>query len=1097
MFFLVFSGFEQLNAQLTVDNVVNASDGVQNVLLGPGVTASNITFQGSADQIGAFDCNGCGLGIGYGLVMGTGNVSGAAGPNNDPGYAGGPPDPAVLDGVGDADLFELSGMDLNNTAVLEFDFIPTGDSLSFNYVFSSEEYLEWVGSINDAFGFFISGPGISGPFSNNAMSIALIPNTTIPITINNLNDIDNNEYFVDNEGGGANIQADGFTVILTAYAQVQCGQSYHIKLAIGDASDASYDSWVFLEAGSFMSNQLSAAYNAPNIAPANGGMYEGCDPASLVFTRTGSLDLPQTFDLNVTGTAQNGIDFETLPTQVIFDAGVDEVTIPLVAIQDGVLEGMETFTVELLGVVGCGNGASTTVDVAISDLPNLQVVMDDVYINCGEQATLTPQVTGGLGNYHIAWESGSTALSINVSPITATSYNFTVSDTCGVTPVNATANVLFVVNPALTVNIGADISTNCLDQIDISSTVSGGFGPYEYSWTANSGAPFATTPDVSFTDNQDQIINLTVTDACDITASDNLNVTYPPVPVNVNLGADFTATCIDNNVINPVVNGGVGTYSYTWTNGAFNVGSASSLTIQLSQDATIELIVEDECGNTQSDEVEISIPAVPVLLDLGSDYTVTCTDETLITPDVSGGVGAYSYEWTLQSGIIGNGSTLLFQTEQTETVVLSIEDQCGNTAEDDVLFTIPQLALNVDAGSDLETICTDPVTLEGSVSGGVGGYSYQWQVNGTTIGNAATYSGQFNGDTVVELVVTDDCGNENTDQVNISIPPVPVIADAGADLTITCLEMAELNGAASGGIGSFNYSWSDATGALSASASAFVSTPVNNTYVLTIVDECGNTDTDEVNVLVPPVPVELTMSPDVSICLNDVAYLYGVGTGGVGTITYTWTHDQSTSENISVSPESSTSFVLVAEDQCGNSATGETVVMVSQITPNFMAEYVDDFTVAFTNVSDNDVWVEWSFSDGATSNEDNPVHTFTTVDTWEVTLTAWAAEGCSRRITQEYYPTGGLFVPNTFTPDNDGINDVFFCYGHDLASFEIIIFNKWGDVVYQSTDITMPWDGSAKGGDYYVPDGVYPYILKAMDKKDKVIEKKGSVQIIR
>ncbi|MBX7052975.1 MAG: gliding motility-associated C-terminal domain-containing protein [Flavobacteriales bacterium] len=684
-----------------------------------------------------------------------------------------------------------------------------------------------------------------------------------------------------------------------------------------------------------------------------------------------------------------------------------------------------------------------------------------------------------------------------MSPSTATGYEFTVTDTCGVAPVTTTAQVLFIQNPALVVNIGADITATCIDQIDISSNVVGGFGPYEYSWSSNGGSPFATTPDVSFTDNEDLVVTVTVTDACDITASDNLNVTYPPVPVNVNLGTDITATCLDNNQIIPVVGGGVGTYSYSWTNGSSNVGSASSLSITVSENSNISLTVEDQCGNTGSDALTINIPAVPVLLDLGPDQTVTCSDQTLIDPAITGGVGNYSYEWSLQSGVIGVGATLMFQTDQTETVILSVEDQCGNVADDDVVFTIPQLALNVDAGSDQTILCTDPVNLEGLVSGGVGGYTYAWQVNGMIIGNGSTFSGQFINDTQVELVVTDECGNENTDQVNISIPPVPVNAYAGEDLTVTCLDLTNLLGTATGGVGSFNYAWSDADGLITPTAIANVTTTSNHTYILSVVDECGNVDTDEVNVFVPPVPIEMTMTPDASICLNDAVAIGGLGTGGVGTISYYWEHDHSTLETTTVSPESSTTYVLVAEDQCGNTATGETVVVVSQITPNFMAEYIDDFTVAFTNASENDVWVEWTFPDGTTSNEDNPVHTFNTVDTWEVTLTAWAAAGCRRSITQEYFPTGNVFVPNTFTPDHDGINDVFFCYGHDLASFEITIFNKWGEVVYHSTDITMPWDGSTKGGDYYVPDGVYPYIMKAMDKKDHVIERKGSVQIIR
>ena len=140
---------------------------------------------------------------------------------------------------------------------------------------------------------------------------------------------------------------------------------------------------------------------------------------------------------------------------------------------------------------------------------------------------------------------------------------------------------------------------------------------------------------------------------------------------------------------------------------------------------------------------------------------------------------------------------------------------------------------------------------------------------------------------------------------------------------------------------------------------------------------------------------------------------------------------------------------------------------------------------------------EWEFSDGTISNDVNPVHTFSSVENWTVTLSAWADSGCVRRIGQEYHPLGDLFVPNSFTPDNDGINDVFFAIGHDLKSFEITIFSKWGDVVFHSTDITVPWDGSVRSGGYYLQDGVYPFTIVAIDERDKIIERKGAVTILR
>ena len=188
--------------------------------------------------------------------------------------------PAMPNTVTDPDLLPVAnsvpGMigqsfsvsSINDVAILEFDFIPTSDSMEFRYAFGSQEYFAYENTqYNDVFGFFLSGPGISGiagPWSNGAINLAVVPNTTppLPITIssvcNDPPDVMNPQYFVSNQNGlGIIADADGFTTVLTARALVQCGETYHIKLAIADGSDQGLSSYVWLEAGSFDSPPLS------------------------------------------------------------------------------------------------------------------------------------------------------------------------------------------------------------------------------------------------------------------------------------------------------------------------------------------------------------------------------------------------------------------------------------------------------------------------------------------------------------------------------------------------------------------------------------------------------------------------------------------------------------------------------------------------------------------------------------------------------------------------------------------------------------------------------------------------------------------------
>lgn len=229
---------------------------VQGLVLDKGIEVSNVTFNGvvaTTAQVGsgAFANGGAtNLGLSAGLLLTSGDAAAVAAPASN--FA------TDINGSGsDPDLALLASGNINDASVLEFDFIPDGDSLIIDYVFGSEEYPEFVCSFNDAFGFFLSGPGINGMFSNNAMNLALIPGTTLPVSINTVNNgLYNNpdnpncpamnpQYYINNENGST-IAFDGFTTVLQARAEVIQGETYHIKLAIGDALDKAYDSGVFI-----------------------------------------------------------------------------------------------------------------------------------------------------------------------------------------------------------------------------------------------------------------------------------------------------------------------------------------------------------------------------------------------------------------------------------------------------------------------------------------------------------------------------------------------------------------------------------------------------------------------------------------------------------------------------------------------------------------------------------------------------------------------------------------------------------------------------------------------------------------------------------
>lgn len=274
---------------------------VQNVLVTGCLTASNVVYSGDQTLgIGYFNKGASDFPLSSGVILSTGNVNNAEGPNNV-----GNKSNDIGGANWDSDVNAITSGTAYDAQILEFDFVPAGDQLEFRYVFASEEYPEYTcGNYNDAFAFIISGPGITGPYSNNGANIALIPGTTNPVTINNVNNqgCGNPTYYVDGAGGYAT-QFDGRTTVLTAKASVEPCQTYHIRLIIADVADSQFNSAVFLEAESFKTNEV-VIQNGLGGSGDLEVMYEGCNNSFLKFTREDNIDEDYTFDITISGTAR-------------------------------------------------------------------------------------------------------------------------------------------------------------------------------------------------------------------------------------------------------------------------------------------------------------------------------------------------------------------------------------------------------------------------------------------------------------------------------------------------------------------------------------------------------------------------------------------------------------------------------------------------------------------------------------------------------------------------------------------------------------------------------------------------------------------------
>ncbi|HPE57736.1 MAG TPA: choice-of-anchor L domain-containing protein [Bacteroidales bacterium] len=450
-FFLNFS-FSEISAQITINSGSQVSpESLVYKIVGPGIVYDNITFQGAAHARGTF-ANGDStiLGINNGIFLTSGIGSNLPGPNNSCSASANNGMP------GHPSLNAITTSTTYDAAVLEFDFIPNGDTLVVNYVFGSEEYNDWTTPFSDVIGIFITGPNPAGGYYSDK-NIGIVPGTVnMPVNCNTINNgsapcgvvptgpCTNCQYFQDNSNG-LTLQFDGLTTVLTAFILVVPLETYHVKLGVADAGDGVVDSGIFIEEGSFRVTNppLSTEFNLdpPGLTE---NMVEGHVNANIIFRLAEPFGTNVTLDLEIGGTAVNGIDYEWINDNIVFEAGVDSAVITIAPYFDQITEGGETVWI----LPGTLNGlffGIDTISLIIEDYIELVDIISPPTITCqGCEVDLWVQVFNGYPPYSYYWEPGGfTTDSITVAPDTTTTYYVTYSDLFGETGLDSTKVTVF------------------------------------------------------------------------------------------------------------------------------------------------------------------------------------------------------------------------------------------------------------------------------------------------------------------------------------------------------------------------------------------------------------------------------------------------------------------------------------------------------------------------------------------------------------------------------------------------------------------------------------------------------------------------------
>ncbi|TVQ45708.1 MAG: hypothetical protein EA362_08415 [Saprospirales bacterium] len=968
--------------RIVADNDAEAL--IKDVLVGGNCfDISNVRGIGPSLGLGRFHNGGSSINIENGIVLSTGNVENIVGPNSS--HRTG----TIMHGDGDSDLELLVNGEIVNDAVgIQFDFVPTSDTVRFRYVFASEEYCEWLyENFNDVFGFFISGPGISGPFSNNAINIATIPGTEDFVAIQNINHNINQHLFFDNtpqgqeQGAGSVsscgslldqdgvavelIEFDGFTAVFEATAVVTPCETYTIKMVIGDVLDYNYDSAVFLEANSFNAG-ASAQMESRVSGFTDQLIFDEClaDMGYFVVSRLGSSDLSETLEVNLNyshlSTAIPGLDFEALPSTIVIPAGEDSVLVPL-RILDTYSGERLSIVYELEDLCSCTSPFAEIIIDFNPNQPKADITVDGLLTCENHSVELTGEILTPELVTHYKWLDGDGEVIIE--------------DVLNISARNVGDYALVVLNE----------NSSCTDTIMVTVKADTEIPEIEIE-----------TPDILNCINE--TINLNASSSM---SGQDISFYWETQGEGVLIGEADTSH---------VIAGSSGTYLLTVKNNIS--GCVSTSTIEVFSDFELP---QAELETPKELNCEIREATINVVSDFSFDK--------------------FDFNWSSSSGSIDsdptNGSIVVSEAGIYELELRLRRNGCSIILSSEVMEDITKPTVSL--GEDLIFPCTlETMLLKAKTNFDGLDVEFHWS------GSA---------------------------EIHEIAPNEVSIRDEG----IYSIRIIDLN----------NGCWGQ----------------------------------DEI-IVSRNLPVSIEMDVFQPICPDDRGVLSVLSVEG-GTYPYSYLlksgNNQHLESNGFFNQLQPDDYQIEVIDALGCSfKTGFKILEPHELKVNLperdIAKLGQKYQMPLElNVSDSDIsYVFWT----GESEIDCPNCLRPSVNLLRPTLFEVYLEddrGCYAKgeIYLDLDKRPAVFVPNAFSPNNDGVNDFFTIYSDSSIKrvVELSIYNRWGKRYYQRLDFNpnadqLGWDGSDFRGQKADP-GVYIYIAVVELINGDIIELSGEVQLFR
>jgi gliding motility-associated-like protein len=680
-------------------------------------------------------------------------------------------------------------------------------------------------------------------------------------------------------------------------------------------------------------------------------------------------------------------------------------------------------------------GCLDTISIFISQ-PTLLVASSTLIspILCnGGTAVIDITATGGTPTY-----TGTGNLTV-----TAGTFTYTVTDANG-----CTANTTITVNqPTLLQAIATITSPIVCNGGTGTITVTGVGGTAPYAGTGSFVVPTGT-----------YTYNLTDANGCQASVTTTINqptvLSLTLTQINVSCNGFSTGTINANPV------GGQGPYTYLWSNGL------TTQTVNGLAAGTYSVVVTDNLGCTVTASATITQPAAPILIQ-ETHINVLCfgNNSGSIDVTVSGGTLPYTYLWS-------NGATSQDLSNLIAgTYSITVTDANGCISVMSIVVSQPALPLTVGyTVNNVSCFGLSDGAIDVTPLGGTGPFTYFWTTGQTSQDLNNVPPGTY----IVAITDANNCVAAT--QITVTQPLAPLSGTITQN-PISCFGYndGQLTANGAGGTAPYSYVWTP-TGQTGSIASLLG--PGN--YVVTITDANGCTAvTNDVLASPPPLIATFTVSDNV-VCLPSTVTFTNSSIGTFNTVLWTfsngtsYTSNQFTANFTNLGCVDVTMLITSANGCTADTTINSAVCVVPGPTAAFstVTPEIDFVTgeLEFINNSQNYTGSIWQFGDGGSSILDNPIHTYPpfTIDNYNVTLVVYDANGCTDTITGivESNDVVRLTVPNAFTPNGDGLNDVFtpiISNSTQVKYYRFEVYNRWGQIVFESNKPGDGWDGKYKG----------------------------------